>query len=746
MADYNAANAIAITTYSALFNVNPFFKKNGCIILDDAHSAENYVASMWSVDVDAAEKRHEALHAALSGVVRPVLKKADFARLTGKWKDYSDASWIDKLPTPKLIELSDQIIAVLDEHADDAGLRHQWSAIRDHLEACHFYMSSRGFLIRPLIPPTWSHKPFADAGHRIYMSATLGAGGDLERLCGQSPIDRLPIPEGFESQGVGRRLFLFPGMSMLPGPVEDLRLQLMQRAGRSLSLVPSFAAAEQLSASTRSIMPASNIYTAEEIEESKHHFTESEPAAAIIANRYDGIDFPGNECRFLAVDGLPRAANLQERFIMVRMGASALFEDRVQTRALQAVGRCTRSLEDYSAVLITGTELLDYLADQNRWERFHPELQAELEFGVTQSSHVEPENFIEYLDIFLRNDEEWEAANADIVASKKEKRQRSLPTMKELEQAVDAEIEFQTALWNSDYSQALASAETVLGYLKDPDLRGYRALWHYLAASAALLAERSGERGLGNNSKAHFEKAKKAAPSLAWLVELSAYTNEPSANDEIDLDLIHQVEKFESGLLRIGALQDARFNAIEKSILERISSSSPEDSKKFESALVDLGRLLGFTAKNDEGDAAPDPWWVSKERCIVFEAHSGGDKNTVLGAKKARQVSGHPKWLKDNVKETSDLEFTAVLITPCERAEKGAIPQLEDVYLWPIDEFREWAKNALNIARERRAKLSDTGDLDWRAQTAETFEAECLSSASLVGTLRKKPAKTALQE
>jgi hypothetical protein len=52
-----------------------------------------------------------------------------------------------------------------------------------------------------------SDEPFENAKQRIYMSATLGAGGDLERLMGRSSITRLPVPEGWDKQGVAQGIF-----------------------------------------------------------------------------------------------------------------------------------------------------------------------------------------------------------------------------------------------------------------------------------------------------------------------------------------------------------------------------------------------------------------------------------------------------------------------------------------------------------------------------------------------------------
>ncbi|MCZ7681137.1 MAG: DEAD/DEAH box helicase [Sandaracinaceae bacterium] len=46
---YTTGQAIAVTTYSALFNIRPFFESPGLLVLDDAHAAENYVAKHWSL-------------------------------------------------------------------------------------------------------------------------------------------------------------------------------------------------------------------------------------------------------------------------------------------------------------------------------------------------------------------------------------------------------------------------------------------------------------------------------------------------------------------------------------------------------------------------------------------------------------------------------------------------------------------------------------------------------------------------
>src|SRR5689334_21464039 len=104
---------------------------------------------------------------------------------------------------------------------------------------------------------------------------------------------------------------------------------------------------------------------------------------------------------------MARAVNLQERFLMSRMGAAILLTDRMLTRITQAFGRCTRSATDYSCVVVLGHEVLNLLARREKRSLLHPELQAEIEFGLDQSSLASKQDYCAYLDAFLLQGAEW---------------------------------------------------------------------------------------------------------------------------------------------------------------------------------------------------------------------------------------------------------------------------------------------------------------------------------------------------
>jgi len=430
-AAYENVDRIAVTTYSSLFNTNPFFSNPDIVIVDDAHASENYIASQWTLRISRFNEDEEALFKAVAGVLKCVLNETNYQRLTGDWDSIDDVTWVDKVPTPQLAKISAELRATIAANIGDGEQKYRWHMVRDHLKGCQLYVSSSEVLIRPLIPPTWAHAPFANATQRIFMSATLGAGGDLERLTGRSSILRLPIPEGWDRQGIGRRFFIFPDKSLKEGEVAAIRRKLMKEAGRSLVLTPSDKAAKAVTSDVEASLKYP-VFSGTDLENRKAEFVKTNPAVAVVANRYDGIDLPEDDCRLLFIEGLPRAANLQERFLMVRMGANLLFNERVQTRVLQAVGRCTRGLNDYSAVVVTGEDLPAYLTDRKRRSHFHPELQAELEFGIEQSTKVDATTILENFVIFLEHDEDWEEANEVILEAREKATQAEFPAMADL--------------------------------------------------------------------------------------------------------------------------------------------------------------------------------------------------------------------------------------------------------------------------------------------------------------------------
>ena len=735
-ASYQNAEAVAVTTYSALFNTRPFFDDPQLIILDDAHTSENYIADPWCLRV--ARTEHASLFDSISDVIAPFLSDPERVRLAGEWRDSFERTWVDIVPTARLADVESDLIAMLDAGVEGTDLVFPWTFIRDHLRGCHLFIGTEQLTFRPWIPPTETHAPFAGARQRVYMSATLGQTGDLNRITGREKIHRLSTPATYEKHGVGRRLFLFPERSLPRDDAWNVALDAVQEAGRALCIVPSEESATELRHRIADSLGCAT-FDARDIEESKSAFLSEEHAVAVVANRYDGIDLPRNECRLLILDSLPRARSLMERFIIERMGASALLTERITNRIVQSVGRCTRADTDYAAVILLGEELGALLLQPDQRELFHPEMQAELEFGVQQANGATAEDHVTYVKTFLEQGPSWQQANEDILTLRAGATRRAIPGAQDLKSVVADEVRYQYALWSGDWEGALEAAREVLGELTDEGLRGYRALWLYLAGNAAWLLADAGVESARDTARDFFLRAHKVVPGVRWLRELARAAGASEEDAPADDGAQAQVVRMETVFETLGTQNNQRFSKEVLDIREGLAPGS--GSQRFEDAHVRLGRLLGFDADNRETPGAPDPWWiVDSDLCLIFEDHSEADPSSSLNVNKARQVSSHVAWAREHLPLSDEARIVPVLVSPISRLDRDAVPHLSGVLHWPLDDFREWANTALGVVRQARTTFPGSGDWVWRTQTVAALRTAGLNGAGIVDMLQRSPA------
>lgn len=737
--DFHAAEAVAITSYSALFNSNPFFKNAQVIVLDDAHTSENYIASPWTLTINRHE--YEALYVSLTELLSPFVPPSLRARFRGVWTDSFEKNWSDLIPPSRWDEVRDDLVALLDKGVqDEPRLMFAWHSVRDHLHACQLLIGTGTILIRPWIPPTGTHAPFGEATQRIYMSATLGGCGDLERITGRTPILRLAPPATYEKHGVGRRLFLFPQRSLERSEVRHCVEDSIRIAGRALYLVPDEGTAADRRLQLNEALGAP-VFDARDIETSKGQFVSSPQAVAVVANRYDGIDLAGDECRLLVLERLPRARSLLERFVIERMGASALLTERLCNRIVQAVGRCTRADTDYAVVLALGEELTSGLLQADRRRLFHPELQAELEFGIEQSKDSDRSTLLSYVRLFLEQGEEWHSANQSILQLRDASAREVIPGARELATAVEHEVAHQYALWYGDWEGALDHAREVVGTLTHPHLRGYRALWNYWAGVAAWRASQAGVTGLEGAASTYFRAAYSGCRAVSWLQELAR----PDQAEESDVDPLDDgadalVVRMEAVLEDLGTQHNRKFSAAELEIRTLLRSSN---SRKFEAGHVALGRLLGYDAGNREDTGAPDPWWIVDDRlCFVFEDHSNANATSRLSVKKARQAASHVSWARAELPLAEGATVVPILVSPISSVDPAARPHLVEVLHWRLDAMLGFADAAVTVVRELRKSFPGPGDAVWRAEACAMLREKRMAPRQLMESLSESTAVT----
>jgi hypothetical protein len=713
---FQRGRAVAVSTYHAVFNSNPRLDSAQTLVLDDAHAGEEPVASLWSISAPRESELYKAVLAVVSGSLpSPVVERLRDDELEG-----SRRRIVDLVSPLALRDNATRLTDAVTAHAADHNA-YALDVIADNLASCLLYISWGELLLRPLIAPTASHAPFADAEQRVYMSATLGSAGELERAFGVSSIQRPRMPTREDERGFGRRLFLMPGASQSAATADATISRAIERAGRAVLLAQSSAELDELVDAT--VPEKAAHVSAEEIEHDPAAFTKSKSAVLLLANRYDGIDLPDQACRLIVMSGLPRGTHLQERFLAAQLGAGRVLAERVRTRLTQGAGRCTRNPQDFAAVILRGPDLLDFVARDEEMMALRPELQAEIEFGLDNSEEDDPD-FLGLLGSLLDRDAEWIAAD-DYLRRKTGEHERRLPagTAALLESAM-LEVRCWQALWRGDEGKAVALAQQVVDALSGgEEMRPYRALWLYLAASWARALGEAGDQVQLELAERLQHEAENAAGRLPWMPRHPGRP-QPTSASEGDERCARAVEQ----LVRLG-VRGVRFERWLGAMRQKIART---DAADFEEGLRMLGQLLGFDALRPGGEAGPDGAWRTDGLWLVWEAKTAEKSNAPLSASAVRQAETHARWLERESDWSKPKRTLTLIVSPRTKIDPAAASIAGEQRLVSVRLMRDLADEAIDAYRDVRAIAGGLDDTGRERAFTEAFGARRLTTNELI--------------
>ena len=570
------------------------------------------------------------------------------------------------------------------------------------------------------------------------MSATLGEGGELERITGVKNIARLPAPEGWDRQGTGRRFVLFPDLSLPRETADQAIAEIVGTGPRTLILTPDRVTADRVTDLLEAKAPGLNILTARDIETSLDQFVGSDHAALVLTGRYDGLDLPGESCHLEIVYGLPGATNAQERFLLIRLGAHALLRDRIRTRLTQALGRCTRSAVDHCVVLIAGERTLDFCIKRENKSGFHPELQAELEYGFTASEVQFPEELKQTVADLLAKAPGWEEVDRWIQDYRNTVSQVPDSGVSNLMAISSDEVDYSYAMWQEDFDKALARARSCADALDGPDHAPYRAWWYYLAGSAAWIsAKRSSDDHMAEVARDMFRRASSAAPAVTWFGELArtpvldGHVEEPE-----DLMLAATVENIESRLSEVG-VAGSRF---EREVTEFLDLIDKDEAGAFERGLEQLGAWLGFDATRPGRRGDPDGIWRLGDLVILaLEAKSQQSAEVPISLDNARETQGHLNWIKSNLHPPPETDVFGVIVSPRSSISSEALPQCTSLHLVGRSQARDLARQVVALIRGVRARGIEESSDGLKMLIQQRLTESGLEPSKVLHTLKELP-------
>lgn len=650
--DFVNGNAIMVATYKALFHgLSKFGLRGGsqlqtvsAVILDDAHAAFSVVRDSFTLEIkqDKNDPRYESL----TELFRKAFKDND---KLGTFDDIVSGVEYGVLEVPYWA-WHEQIDAVREQLRSDAGKYPLvWPLLRDQLHICHAIVSRKAFTITPILPLVNAFPTFTEAPRRIYMSATIADDSEIIRTFDADPTSVKHALSSRSLAGVSERMILIPDLMQFGFDVRKAIETLIGWTSKlnfgAIVLVSSDESAAEWSMVAKVARGSQEVETL--IEQLQ---TRKTSGPAVFANRYDGIDLPGDSCRLLVMFGLPSGTSNYELF-----RASALYGGATITRMLaqrieQGIGRGARGSGDHCVVILVGADLAAWIAKDANFRFLTSATRAQLEIGSEISKEVKDlKDLAQTIKRSFDRDSGWTEYHAETLA---ELVDEDIPE----EQNYDLAAAERKAinLWIDSYhEQAIAKIEKVLADAKvlDPQTRGW------MEQLAARIADKWGniDRAEDLQRQAFAHNRNLVRPKV-----LPPYRPLSIPGEQAHA-IVQQIGGYR---LRRGFLQ-----SFEENIVHLNHNAS---ANQFEKALAELAVMLGYSSeRHDINGKGPDVLWLLPGKIgLVIEAKSRKKEKNALTKEEHGQLLVAAEWFAENYK---DHKCVRVSVHPRNVATKAAV-------------------------------------------------------------------------
>ncbi len=638
--DYHQAQAVGVMNYWVYFNSSPKVKPAKLVIFDDAHLAEQPLSGMYTVRIDRKATGGRGLYEKLCDLVLqhapsgyPTLR----ALRDGAAPAGSPPELIAFNDWAQVADTASEMIAGSAYLCDNRGPAIAWRTVAPNATRCGVLVGPTGIEIRPYHPPTQTHPGYSSSARRVYLSATLGRAGDLQRRLGVKPVTAIDTPAYMRTTATGRRTFAInpgsePALSGAP-----LRFALAQSdaaaqdgPGRVAWLCASGKEADEVQALLEDRgLPVFPFRAGDDTPFDTWRVTDR--AHLVTAGRFDGLDLAGDTCRLVVIPSVPAASSEFERFAVAYLGDASFMRHRIGQRVTQALGRANRSGDDSGLYLGLDPAFAATLADSDVYASLGTEVQEVVRaaLGGHGDGWKPPKEAAR--QFWSTHRDPPDPATAPTPARRRRPgpgQPTAGPAAASPRDSAPHEVEATTLFWLGDRTAAASAASAAADALADAGEPEHSAFWRYVQAHA--LYDRPASPDAAGARQA-IEKAINAAPRTAWFIRLGRTAEElagqaPTATAHDGLFLA-----WDEWLREAGADIPAEL-ATARGALAR-TDGRPR-------VLTVLARLCGAAAPAGE----PTTWaWASRQKGQrrVWDTAptpaTGPDVNTLLGHVRQQQ-------------------------------------------------------------------------------------------------------------
>lgn len=684
--DFLSSEKILVTSVQKLFNGLTKFgllRKSvavGTLLMDDAHACADTIREACRIRIPKEEPAYDAIKTLFA----TELEQQGVGTFADVNNDKREA--LLQVPYWAWIERETDVANILAAQTARKSVKFSWPLLKDAFGSCQCVVSGVALEIEPRIPPLSMFGSYADAAHRIFMSATVTDDAFLIKGLQLKPESILrPLTYSNESWS-GEKMVLLP--SLINEELDRERMVQIyaapdpKRQYGVVALATAFAKVNDWMVYGAMIADKDSVsYAIKGLRGGEYGKT------VVLVNRYDGIDLPDDTCRILIFDGKPYSESLIDLYEEACRPDSVATLMRTVRTVEQGMGRSVRGEKDYSVVVIIGPELTRLVRDKASRTFLSPQMSRQIEIGleIAEMAKQDIEGGGSPADEFnglvrqcLRRDPNWKAFYGEQMAKVK-----PAGANERILRMYATELAAEQAYLDGDYASAADTLQKVLDQrLVDKQDRGW-----YLQEIARY--QYVGNRIESRRLQIAAHKANRLLLKPAEGVTVA----------KLMVVSQNRIERIAAWVANFDSYEQLDIAVSE--ILGRLAFGVKAD--KFEQALDEISRAIGFAGErpDKEWKEGPDNLWaLDDSQYILWECKDEVDINrSEINKHEAEQMNRSSAWF---TKHYPGMQVKHIIIHPTNTVASAA-SFTHDVEAMREPELKQLVKKLRNFFKSFEA-------------------------------------------
>ncbi|MFS9208629.1 DEAD/DEAH box helicase [Streptococcus mitis] len=632
--EFKNAEKILVTTFSKLFNGKSIFGvkdftntasilKIGSVLIDDAHSCVDYARNGSTIII----KNDTPAFNRIFELFKAEIKRQSYGKYNSIQR--SDASVSIQVPYWEWLSKIRDVKEILNTHFSQESADFEYRMIQNLLDFSRCYISGTQIEITPKYNPIEQIPSFSNAKHRYILSATINEKDLREELGIEKSAIENPIVTNSYVIDVGERMILAPTKYHKDITDSSIRNWMITECKKqSMGLVVIVPSRNSLATQEWEKLGA-KIIDNSNYEDIFSGIESGNREQVVLVNRYEGIDFPGEQSHILILDGLPEFSTNKDKAISTT-SQDDNWKLKIVQKIEQGLGRTVRSNSDYSVVFLLGDKLIDFISLKSNMKYFSLATQAQLSISnelvsgfVISDIKAAKEEIVKSINYCLSRNPNW---------VKYAKDKLSEVNVSELAHTDISDIENEYDSYKQyvrhDFTNAISKLEALRSNKSGNDLG---RIYQEEAEVRFYSSDIQNSQNLQNLAFEEWDYAFKPATS--------GYQKALKAPDIIEASFKFITDHSDKYSL----------SKFINNIISKLRYDNEASSEHFEKAIEDLGKLLGLHSTRPEkikDDGGPDNLWLSRDYQFVIECKNREVNNINKGD--VEQLLHSELWFTNN--------------------------------------------------------------------------------------------------